>query len=220
MADNEREGVIKYRLDYHTGHAPDEALIRPLAVWRGILRAVGLVGQDPARYDGLGFGNLSRRTGSPDPSGSVPPFVISGSQTGYLPHLGSEHFCMVRHCVPDRNALTADGLIMPSSEALTHGAIYAARPHIGFVFHAHDPAIWSHADALGIPVTPGDVAYGTPEMAAAVRRLFDETDAETRGLFAMGGHPDGVVAFGDTAREAGTRLIAALAEARELAAAS
>jgi hypothetical protein len=37
------------------------------------------------------------------------------------------------------------------------------------------------------------VEYGTPEMALEVRRLLRESDSQ---VFAMGGHPEGLVAFG------------------------
>jgi hypothetical protein len=44
-------------------------------------------------------------------------------------------------------------------------------------------------------------------MAREAERLFLETDARTRGLFVMGGHTDGVVAFGNSVQGAGNILL-------------
>jgi ribulose-5-phosphate 4-epimerase/fuculose-1-phosphate aldolase len=211
----EQEGVIKYRLDYHWTDPLEAALIRSLNAWRELLRELGLIGQDPARYGGLGFGNLSRRLENPQGSGAS-AFLISGTQTSHLARLGPEHYARVRECDAKRNWILADGPIHPSSEALTHGAIYAAAPELGYVFHTHCPAIWQHARALGIELTGADVPYGTPEMAAAVQRLFATTNVRRRGAFAMGGHEDGVISFGANVEAAGCAMVSLLAQALEL----
>ena len=60
-------------------------------------------------------------------------------------------------------------------------------------------------------MTRADVAYGTPEMADEVRRLFCETDVRQLRIFGMAGHEDGIVTFGRTADEAGSAMLGALA---------
>ena len=107
--------------------------------------------------------------------------------------------------------------VKPSAESLTHGTIYALDNDLRWVIHVHSPHIWRHAAALQLPLTSPDVSYGSPEMAAEVRRLFNETPAKARRIFAMGGHEDGVVAFGRTAQETGTVLVNYLAQALALA---
>lgn len=211
----EQEGVIKYRLDHQWAAPPAAALIGSLNAWRELLRALGLIGQDPARYGGLDFGNLSRRLESP-PGVGAPAFLISGTQTGHLARLRPNHYARVRECDTKHNYILADGPIHPSSESLTHGAIYAAAPELAYVFHTHCPAIWRHAQVLGIELTAADVPYGTPEMAAEVRRLFAATDVRQSGAFAMGGHEDGVISFGDSAEAAGCTMVSLLARALEL----
>ncbi len=67
-------------------------------------------------------------------------------------------------------------------------------------------------------MTRPDVPYGSPEMSREVRRLFAETDVYARGVFAMGGHQDGLVAFGTTVAEAGGRLLSLNERALELSA--
>ena len=83
---------------------------------------------------------------------------------------------------------------------------YDADESIRFAFHAHSPDIWNFAERLGIPITDKKVEYGTPEMAEEVFSLFRETNVKDLGIFAMGGHTDGIFSFGETAQRAGEVL--------------
>lgn len=211
----EQEGVIKYRLDHRWSDPPETALIRSLNAWRELLRKLGLIGQDPARYAGVGFGNLSRRQVNSQ-GARAPAFLISGTQTSHLARLEPKHYVWVRECDTRHNRILAEGPIHPSSEALTHGAIYAAAPELTYVFHAHCPAIWRHARVLGVALTAADVPYGTPAMAAEVRRLLAAAEVRRSGALAMDGHEDGVISFGPSAEAAGCAMLALLARALEL----
>ena len=208
------EGVIKFQLDYQAGPPLPAPSLHTLNHWRAILYRHQLIGQDPARYGGYGYGNLSCRVPPFDVPAATRRFLISGTQTGHLPALGPEHYALILAAYPEENRIVATGPIRPSSESLTHSAVYAVDPAIHWVFHAHSPAIWQAAAALDLPTTAGDVAYGTPEMAEEVMRLFAATDVAARGIFVMGGHEDGVVAFGPTAACAGQTLLHALYAAR------
>lgn len=208
-----QEGVIKFRLDFsEAAPVPDEE-ISEINAWRKILYTLGLIGRDPARYGGLGYGNVSRRIPPFDATWQRRAFLISGTQTGGVPDLTTRHYTCVRFCDVEANHIVAEGPARPSSEALTHGAVYAQDPDLHWVMHVHSPQIWQQAYATGLPVTSPQAAYGTPEMASEVRRLFRESDVIHQGLFAMGGHEDGIVAFGRTAQEAGCALLSSLAEA-------
>ena len=199
----EQEGVIKYRLDHQPDDAPDDATaFQALRAWRAVLHRLALVGQHPNRYIGYGYGNVSVRAGQ--------GFLISGTQTGAPEQLPRTGYAQVLHCDIAANRIVARGPVKPSSEALTHGAVYAVDPAIGCVLHVHSPELWSSATAY--PCTPAGVPYGTPAMAEAVARLYRETPLRDVGLFTMRGHEDGVVAFGVSPEQAGTRLVAALAE--------
>ncbi len=101
----------------------------------------------------------------------------------------------------------------PSSEALSHAAIYKALPNINYVFHVHSSGIWKHADTLNIPVTSPEIAYGTVEMAEEITRLCQTDALKNGGMLSMGGHQDGVIAFAATAAEAGTALVKSLVAA-------
>jgi len=209
----QQEGVIKYQLWFV--QTPPLAMepLRELNAWRRLLYLTRLIGQDPDRYDGYGYGNVSQRIPPYDAPPQARPFVITATQTGGVPDLTGEHYALVRACYPEENVVVAEGPAPPSSESLTHATLYAIDEALRFVMHVHAPEIWHRADALGLPVTRPDVPYGSPEMAEEVRRLYGETDVRTRRLFAMGGHEDGLIAFGRTAEAAGSVLLTTLAHA-------
>lgn len=201
-----KEGVIKYQLDYtRTDPLPAEQ-VREINAWRKILYLLELIGQDDERYDGYGFGNISHRI-------DEQRFIISGTQTGSLSELTAEHYATVVACDPGRNRLVAEGPVRPSAESLTHGTVYRLDAEVRWVMHVHSPEMWRHAEVLGIPSTAADVPYGSPELAAEVDHLFRETDVAAKGIFSMGGHEDGLVTFGRTAQAAGSVMLAYLSRA-------
>ena len=188
-----------------------------LAAWREVLARLGLIGRDPARYAGHGYGNVSARVG---PVGDVGRgqrrFLVTGTQTGGCRSVALDDFCLVERYDLAGNQVWSRGLVPPSSESLTHGAIYDVAPEARVVLHGHAPEIWRHARALGIPVTRDPVANGTPEMALEVQRLYRASTLSGTGILAMGGHEDGVIAIGRSASEAGEVLVRHLARALAL----
>jgi ribulose-5-phosphate 4-epimerase/fuculose-1-phosphate aldolase len=200
------EGVIRYRLDHRPGPLPAGVELDGLLRWFGRCREQGLIGRDPARYDGLAYGNISVR--------AARGFVISGTQTGGRPALGPHDLAWVEDLDAAANRLRASGPARPSSEAMTHGQVYRALASVNAVIHVHSPLIWRRARALGLPVTAAAAAYGTPAMAAEVRRLLQRRDAADAGVLAMGGHQDGVLAYAPDMDAAGELLLATLARAQ------
>ena len=199
-----QEGVIKFQLDWHAGPVIACALRATLGHWRDVLHAHGLIGADPARYGGIGFGNVSCRCRG--------GFLITATQTGHLSTLAPEHFCQVTHWDIVHNRIYAEGPQPPSSEALSHAACYDAHPDICWVFHIHHPQLWRQAAALGFAATPPDAEYGTPAMALAVSDLAGKTHLPL--LIRMAGHEDGLIAAGHDAGEIGAVLLNAVAEAQ------
>jgi len=210
-----QEGVIKYRCDFTPAPPLPYEELRELNAWRRLMFLIRLIGQDPDRYGGYGYGNISRRLDAVARAEGQYPFIITGSQTGGKPELGPEDYVVVTACYPDENRLVARGPIKPSSESLTHGTVYALDERILWVLHAHSPEIWHHAEQLDIPST-ANVPYGSPEMAAEVRRLFAESDLPQKRIFVMAGHEDGVVTFGHTAEETCFTMLSYLARAMQL----
>ncbi len=214
------EGAIKFDADHRFEPLParryGEAACRLIA-WREILARTGLVGQEPGFYGGFGYGNVSCRVGAPSAPRRRRAFLITGTQTSGKDCMSLADLCVVDACDFERNRVESRGPALPSSESLTHGAIYGLGSHLRYVFHAHSPVIWRRARALRVPTTDPRVAYGTPQMAREVERLWRATPLADLGILAMGGHEDGIVAFGRSAEEAGGIALSYLARAYEAA---
>lgn len=207
---NDLEGVIKYQLDHKPVAITANININPLNSWRSILYKLQLIGQDPARYQGLGYGNLSQRLEPVNPA-----FLITGTQTGHLPNLSAADYVMITQANPERNFIASQGLIPPSSEALTHASIYQ-HTAAQVVIHVHSPDIWRNSQRLNLACIGADIAYGTPAMAAAVEALCRNHGWTEQGLFSMLGHEDGIVAFANSLSVAAQSLIEQLAMAISL----
>ncbi len=207
------EGIIRFHVEffYEDISKRISSCFSEINAWRRLMYYTGLIGQNPNCYGGLGYGNISRRYVWAESLHTCHAFVISGSQTGHLPDSEMKHYALVTECYPEENRVVAKGLTKPSSESMTHGTIYALDDTVNGVIHAHSPEIWRHAEALQIPVASEHAEYGTAEMAAEIGRLFSETDLSEKGIFAMGGHEDGIVAFGKNLETAGVLLIRYLA---------
>jgi ribulose-5-phosphate 4-epimerase/fuculose-1-phosphate aldolase len=205
----ETEGSIRfaYALEPPVGAVADPALLAALSGWREVFKRLGLLGQDPARYGGQGFGNVSGR----DPQ-RPREFVITASQTGATPGLTDDDLVRITHSNPVRFWVDAVGHRPPSSETLTHAVIYQADPAVGWVFHVHCPDIWQRAAELALPLTAEDVPYGSPAMAEAVSQLLSQHQAGP-AVFVTLGHQDGVFACGADADQAGGALLSLLARA-------
>jgi hypothetical protein len=213
----QEEGVIKFNLQFSPSEAVAMNSLQELNKWRSILWRHRLIGQDPDRYEGYGFGNVSQRIGPFDTECGKRVFVISGTQTGELEVLDNNHYAIVNAWDTAHNRVIASGPVKPSSESLTHAMIYDLDDEVRAILHVHSPDIWKAAADRNIPLTDVSVEYGTPAMAQEVRRLFNETSVRQTGIFAMGGHEDGVVSFGHTIEQAGYVLLRALNESRDVA---
>jgi len=200
------DGVIKFHVEHKTNVCCNESDILELTKWRKKLRAAGLVGQDVTRYGGLGFGNLSERM----EDGTC---LITASQTGHLETLTPEHYARITDFDPGQNLVWSRGMNPPSSETMTHLAVYNSIQTVQFVFHVHCPEIWNAKEALDLPVTDPAVECGTVGMFYEVRRLLKVRKNSQRGVLAMGGHTDGLLAWAGTASEAGFHLFSFLSRA-------
>jgi ribulose-5-phosphate 4-epimerase/fuculose-1-phosphate aldolase len=203
------EGVTKFAAS-HTVTAlssleRDAATI--LRGWRALLFQLGHIGQDPARYGGAGYGNVSARVGPFPGERGARAFVITGTQTGHLADVDVYQFCTVIRYDLKKNHVVSHGPVRPSSESMTHGAVYDVAPVVRAVLHVHAPKIFCAASRLSLPATAPGIDYGTPEMAAEVARLWRTTSLPDVKMFVMTGHEDGVVAFGKSVDEAGETLM-------------
>ncbi len=205
----ETEGVIKFNLAFELAKLPDID-ISGLNAWRSVLKQLQLIGQDPDRYEGYGFGNLSMRYSGSLGSG----FLITGTQTGDTEMLSADQYALCTSWNLAGNEVAALGRTRPSSESLSHAAVYDSNAATVCAFHVHCPEIWQSAADLGIVVTNPQVAYGTPEMANEVINCLKGQTLPA--IFSMGGHEDGVFTLGETLDAAGTLLVETLVRARRL----
>jgi hypothetical protein len=220
MAVRPPEGVIRFEVEHETGALEERRYAetaRVLIAWREVLGRLGLIGRDAARYDGLGYGNASARCG---PMGDVGrgrrSFLVTGSQTGGRRDMTLADFCLVERYDVAGHRVASRGRVPPSSESLTHAALYDIAPAARVVLHGHAPEIWKHGRELGVVSTAPGILNGTPEMAREVQRLFRESAFSSTGVLVMSGHEDGVLSFGRTAEEAGGVLVETLARALAL----
>jgi len=157
-----------------------------LNAYRRQLRELRLIGVDS---NGVGFGNLSVR------DGATKNFYITGSATAGVPELTLADCAKVLAYDFERNWVGYEGSTIPSSESLTHAAIYESDAKVGAVIHCHDSRSWA-VILNQAPTTSKTAKYGTPEMAYEIMRLFRVTDLHSRKIFAMAGHEGGIVTFG------------------------
>lgn len=209
MNRGDSEGVIRFRVHLNRTPLHEDAEIRQLIVWRDILYRLGLVGQDPLRYSGLGFGNLSVRSRKePD------TFMVTASQTGGIERLCGMHFCRVIAWKFEPPELWAEGLTSPSSESLTHAAIYESEKRVGAVIHVHCPEIWHQADTIGLAVSDPAAGCGTSALALEMRSMMAALKPSNGGIWILGGHEDGVIAFGADLMQTGLLVMQWFAAAK------
>lgn len=180
------------------GIAPFNALAAVNACRRRLLH-LRVMGVDSNR---VGFGNVSVR------DGVSKNFYITGSATGSLPELRSTDCVRVVAYDFAKNWLRYEGAAIPSSESLTHAAIYESDASTSAVIHCHDSDLWTMLLDRA-PTTSKSVSYGTAEMAYEIIRLFKQSDVPSKKIFVMAGHEPGVVTFGENLGDAFDVLMSA-----------
>jgi ribulose-5-phosphate 4-epimerase/fuculose-1-phosphate aldolase len=168
-----------------------------LNAYRRKLLKLRLIGADSK---GVGFGNLSIR------DGATKNFFITGSATGGTSELTPADCVKVVAYDFERNFLRFEGSSIPSSESLTHAAIYESDPSAGAVIHCHDSKLWA-ALLDQAPTSSKTIDYGTPQLAYEIMRLFKQTDLQSRKILVMAGHAAGILTFGKDLEEAFAVLV-------------
>jgi L-ribulose-5-phosphate 4-epimerase len=156
------------------------------------LLQLGLIGVDA---NGIGFGNMSVR------NGATPNFYITGSATGDIHELTLADCAKVVACDFEKNCVRYEGSALPSSESLTHAAIYESDATAGAIIHCHDSKLWA-AVLNQAPTTSKAAEYGTPQLAYEIMQLFKRTDVRSRRIIVMAGHEAGILTLGKHLEEA------------------
>jgi hypothetical protein len=179
------EGYIKFSFVHEAAPAPQQPRLHDLMRIRDDLHEWELIGVLP---DGIGYGNISARFAG------TQKFIITGSGTGLKFPIEKDQFCEVVSFDIDKNSVVCRGPLPASSESMSHGAIYAARPDANTVIHIHDRLMFRLLIQEGAPQTPANAAFGTPEMAKSVGRLA--ATLPSVAVLVMAGHEDGLIAYG------------------------
>jgi ribulose-5-phosphate 4-epimerase/fuculose-1-phosphate aldolase len=183
---------IKFTHERATADIAAFSKFAELNACRRKLLELRLIGVDS---HGTSFGNLSvRESGTKN-------FYITSSATGGLPELRLVDCAKVVACDFEKNWLRYEGTAIPSSESLTHAAIYESDATAEAVLHCHRANLWT-ALLNQAPTTSQTIEYGTPEMAHEIIRLFQSTNVQTRKILVMAGHEGGIVTFGKDLDEA------------------
>ena len=191
------EGYIKFncrRIDEKI-QIPKNVFLS-LSKWRQIIYEIGLIG---AYSNGIGYGNISVRADSDS-------FYISGTATGRMTTLKEKHYVLVNSWSVDENSLQCSGMINASAESLSHAAIYETLSNVGAVIHIHHKGMWEKYINL-LPTTSSDVTYGSPEMAREIQQIIRKIKPHQENFLVMGGHEEGIIAWGETLDVAGEIIL-------------
>ncbi len=185
------EGYIKFVLDFKQEKLPYDITIGKINNLRTKLHQQKLIG---VYLDGIGFGNISYRLEGDS-------FLITGSATGKDEKIDASCYSIVDDYDIEKNWLHCIGPVRASSESLSHGALYQANKEINSVIHIHDLTLWEWMMSQeGYAKTPVDAAFGTPEMAHSIQEIARKGKVPF-GVMVMGGHKEGVIAYGVTPQD-------------------
>ena len=186
------EGYIKFKCKWDNAPLVPGTVSHDLIECRIEMYKRGFIGEYSEL--GIGYGNVSHR-------GNIPlEFVISGTQTGHLVALESQHFSLVRNYDIEKNQVHCTGLVKASSESLTHAAVYDGNDQVNFVIHIHNMKLWQSL-MNQVDTTNKNTPYGTPKMANEVRAMV-KSNPKNSGIIVMAGHEEGIIGYGRNRKEA------------------
>ncbi len=197
------DGYIKFSCVFVSGEPPSEQEISEMNDCRNTLYRMGLIGQ---YENGIGFGNISIRS----KNGKI---IISGTRTGSKEILEPADYSIIEDYSIDQNFVICSGKAKASSETLTHLGIYECSKQIGCVIHIHSLFLWKNLINV-IPTSSPNATYGTPDIAKEIKRLYEESDAPVKRVIALGGHREGIIAFGKDVSRCFSNLIDIIAKVK------
>jgi L-ribulose-5-phosphate 4-epimerase len=182
------EGYIKFNCHFTKSRPIEKSKIKELNKYRQKLYNLGLIG---AYKNKIGYGNISIKDKE---------VIITGSATGNYEHLDNTKYSRITKYDILKNELYCTGEIRASSESMTHEAIYECSSDIHAVIHIHSLDMWNRYKNK-LPTTNKKASYGTPEIAIEIKRLYTETDLKKKKIAVLGGHKEGIIAFGKDLKE-------------------
>lgn len=207
-----KEGVIKFSYSLFPAKMPLKR-ISGLMICRDKLYKEGLIGiYRTGPMKGIGYGNASIRATYKGKKG----FFITGSQTGSIEKLPAEKYCFIEYFSIAKNHVKAFGSVAPSSESITHSAIYSINPHIGAVVHTHSKEIFEKAGKLGLKFTSKKSSYGSVELALELKAAIYKMGSPDFGAVVTLGHEEGVFVWHKTIEEASNLCLELLKKAKSI----
>ena len=198
------DGVVKYSLEFEQTQEVAIDSCYEIEEIRQRLYALGLIG---AYDNGIGYGNISLR------HKNSKEFLITATQTGELENLKPKDYSLVTDVNFDTFKTYAKGSSKPSSESITHAAIYELDKNINAVIHVHNEKLWDFMlKHVSVYLSTNDTPYGTPEMVQDINKMYKGINPLANNAFVMKGHFEGVVTFGKDLKEAEQRLYIILKE--------
>jgi L-ribulose-5-phosphate 4-epimerase len=180
------EEYIKFSSEWEKAEIEfDQNILAEINEIRTKLKGKNWLGELP---NGIGFGNISVRLPNSN------HFLITGSATGGLKLLSKHHISKVEKVNIDKNWLKCFGETIASAESLSHAIFYEHSEHIKAVIHIHNAEVWKQ-QLHQLPTSSVSAEYGTPEMAISLKEELVQIN-QTSGIIIMGGHVDGILAFG------------------------
>ncbi len=184
------EGIIKYQAIWTDKSPISESEFEKINSFRSLAVKRSYMG---IGADGIGYGNISYRLDSNN------QFIISSSATGGISIADRGDYSKVIDFDISNNKIYCKGNKIASSESLTHAAIYQSNPEIKAVLHIHNEELWQK-HLFQLPTTSEDIEYGSVAMAEAIAELI-KTYSDNKGAFVMGGHREGIIAFGESLQD-------------------
>jgi hypothetical protein len=197
------EGVIKFKFKLKPAKPFSSADYMSIEKWRATFFEMKLIGEYPREK--VGYGNMSERIEATE------QFIITGTQTGKKESLNGSHYTKVTNCNLSKCYVEATGPIAPSSETLTHYAIYSTCSQVKAIFHVHDKVLWNYMISKEMESTSEKVSYGSEAMAQEASKCIGH---KTNGAFVMKGHQDGVIIYGSSPQQAGKIVLEIFKESR------
>ncbi len=152
-----------------------------------------------APSSGSGYaGNLSTRMGN--------DFIITTTGAN-LAEATEDQLAIVHNVDLLYTLVVASGNAKPSSETFLHSEIYRTHPEVNAIFHGHSESILEHAARAGWPQTPGELPYGTTQLASSVAETL-----QSENFLIIRNH--GFIAVGPTMPQAGELALDKLAWSR------
>ncbi len=184
------EGIIKYQAIWTDKSPISKSEFEKINFFRSLAVKRSYMG---IGADGIGYGNISYRLDSNN------QFIISSSATGGISIADRGDYSKVIDFDISNNEIYCKGNKIASSESLTHAAIYQSNPEIKAVLHIHNEELWQK-HLFQLPTTSEDIEYGSVAMAEAIAELI-KTYSDNKGAFVMGGHREGIIAFGESLQD-------------------